>query len=767
MIPKAAIPILALCVRLTVAQATPILWQPGQAVPDWFPAEVPVLDASESVTHMGHLLDPPAGRRGFVTARDGRFVFEDGTRARFWGTNLTFDGALPPLEQADALSARLAKLGFNLVRLHHLDTSSAPRGIFDYSSGRSTVLVEEQLRKLDHLVAALARHGIYYDYNLHVGRRYFEADGLPAPLRLKQKVTTNFVDRLLVLQEEMATRLMTRVNTASGVRYCDDPALALVELSNESSMFSGLASGAFDGSGESALPAPYLKIYDQLWIEWLRKRYADDAALRRSWGARGLLADESLARGTVRAPRQKALPRMSPTRLEESLRFLAETQVRAHRRLAAHLRDLGVRVPITGTQHYDVLPGLAAQAEMDYIDTHGYWNPPRGKGRGKHIVPDASMVANPALHPGQKRGGLIAPIPRWALSKVAGKPFTVSEWNHCWPDPFAYELIPLAAAYADYHDWDGMMHFAYAQTVARACQPGPIEDPFAASRSPIHAALMPLAALIFHRGDLAVAPEPLVLHHDRQQLYEGVEKLLTGDWRSWWGKRVPWEVGLMRRVMRSFEAGRDGEAPPIDDPRERATDTGQIRWRIHEAGRRGHAEIAAPRVAGLIGALSGGRYQAGALSSEVDADCTLLAVSLNEEPLERAPKILVAVVGGERNRGQVVREGRLVELGRAPVETPLVRGSFSLQRAADAPPLVATALDLSGAALAPVPAEISGSTLKVDLGRAPALHILLAPAAETAPADRREPSVDIPQRPHLIRDVPLDPHRPGIDRDRF
>ena len=47
------------------------------------------------------LLDAPAGNRGFVTVRPaGHFYFEDGTRARFFGTNVGGRVCAPTKEEA-------------------------------------------------------------------------------------------------------------------------------------------------------------------------------------------------------------------------------------------------------------------------------------------------------------------------------------------------------------------------------------------------------------------------------------------------------------------------------------------------------------------------------------------------------------------------------------------------------------------------------------------------------------------------------------------
>jgi hypothetical protein len=45
---------------------------------------------------------------------------------------------------------------------------------------------------------------------------------------------------------------------------------------------------------------------------------------------------------------------------------------------------------------------------------------------------------------------------------VAGKPYTVSEVNHPFPNEYACEGIPILAAYAALHDWDGIFWYTLA-----------------------------------------------------------------------------------------------------------------------------------------------------------------------------------------------------------------------------------------------------------------------------------------------------------------
>lgn len=63
---------------------------------DWIPwkhAAEPAL--AGSALDMSFLLDAPAGRHGFLKVQGDRFVFEDGTEARFWGGNLFGEANFP------------------------------------------------------------------------------------------------------------------------------------------------------------------------------------------------------------------------------------------------------------------------------------------------------------------------------------------------------------------------------------------------------------------------------------------------------------------------------------------------------------------------------------------------------------------------------------------------------------------------------------------------------------------------------------------------
>lgn len=241
----------------------------------------------------------PAGAEGFVQVKDHRFVLSDtGRPIRFWATNLSIGGCFPPHDVAERMARRMATLGINCVRLHFIDAAGYPSGIWDargWGDIAHTTFRPEALDRLDYLVAQLKRHGIYTNINLHVARTYGPADGFP-PLGEGESVPRLgkgiglFYPRCIEEQERYARMLMRHVNSYTGNAYAEEPAVAMVEISNED----GLLSTYFGGFGSlDHLPEPYFEEIKNQWNEWLQRKYTSTDELRAAW------VDGKVAGGTV------------------------------------------------------------------------------------------------------------------------------------------------------------------------------------------------------------------------------------------------------------------------------------------------------------------------------------------------------------------------------------------------------------------------------------------------------------------------------------
>ena len=171
----------------------------------------------------------------------------------------------------------------------------------------------------------------------------------------------------------------------------------------------------------------------------------------RSGGREGLGAGESMAVGSVLLYG----PAETPARSADRYRFLAETEKKYFDGMYAFLKkDLGVKALVTGTIVFGPL-GLYAQSGMDFIDGHSYWQHPRFPGRpwdsGNWLIEQQSMADRPAH----------GTLQRLACESLAGKPFTVTEYNHPAPLDSQAETVPMFASYAAAQGWAGVWLFAY------------------------------------------------------------------------------------------------------------------------------------------------------------------------------------------------------------------------------------------------------------------------------------------------------------------
>ena len=266
---------------------------------EWYPFSFSEHLDPNSPANMGRLvLDAPAGKHGFVQAKDGHFYFEDGIRAKFWGTNLTFNANFPDKKQAEILADRIAFFGFNAVRLHHMDFYFEPSGIFEDKDPafknpqmkKTGHLSKKQLDWLDYLIYQLKQRGIYVDMNLLVSRHFTLADGVKDAdkLDMAAKPASMFDPKLIELQKQYAKDLLTHFNPYTKLRYRDDPAIALIEITNENSILeywqNNKLNGDFMEFKQDPIPEYYTQQLDRRWNEWLKQKYSTIEKLKDSWG---------------------------------------------------------------------------------------------------------------------------------------------------------------------------------------------------------------------------------------------------------------------------------------------------------------------------------------------------------------------------------------------------------------------------------------------------------------------------------------------------
>ncbi len=439
----------------------------------------PLTPADRIEAHEGHF---------YRVGADETVGTDDDSRVRFFGVNLSFDANFPEEADARALADTLSKLGVNAVRLHHLDSrltplEDRPRGVL--ATGPYPTWHEQGLRRLRGLIEALADKGIYVNLNLRVGYRIRpEVDALPEldesrMHRPNAAPLLNFHPEGIQRQIRYATELIERL----GLRR--NPALAMVEISNESSLLAAW----YRHEWRDATPPEYVGVLEAQWRAWLTQRYGSLTAACAQWAdclhdeaAGWLLTPDDLDRrepalaewldtwrrriealtgkATGRPPDPLARLADANPRVSDFLEFLADTDAGFYERMRTEVREAaGFDVAVGGTQvGYGGPLNHSALAGMDFLDDHFYVDHPHfpeghAQPRNWRVWHTSLMARDAAL------------LLRHALRREAGKPFLVTELNHPFPSLTGGELLPIMTTLALRQDWDGLFFYEYVSRV--------------------------------------------------------------------------------------------------------------------------------------------------------------------------------------------------------------------------------------------------------------------------------------------------------------
>ena len=217
---------------------------------------------------------------------DGHFT-SAGDPIRFWGVNITSGACFPPKDQASLIASRMRKMGINLVRFHHLDNNwSSNQGSIFNQNGITTSLNTTTLDRLFNFLASMKQEGIYANMNLHVSRTFSALDGVLYADSIPDfgKAVTMFDRQLIQLQKDYARQLLTTPNPYTGLAIVNDPVVAMVEITNENSIYGYWKSNWLMPFSEGGnILSRHADTLDMLWTQFLQEKYATQDALANSW----------------------------------------------------------------------------------------------------------------------------------------------------------------------------------------------------------------------------------------------------------------------------------------------------------------------------------------------------------------------------------------------------------------------------------------------------------------------------------------------------
>ena len=337
----------AVCMILS---AIPVFAVANPDTSTWFPYIIPTPDDVEGTPlDASGILDGPAGKHGFLTDTDNAdFVFEDGTKIKFFGVNITGETCYPSYENSVNLAKRIAQSGFNMVRIHLVDSGNRD-GIWGRKADGGRVINPGAMDRLCFLMNELKKRGIYIWIDQVLSRpstiddEFADMEALGDGL----KGYSYFDPQLLQFQKDFATMMFNWYNPYSGVKLKDDPSIAIVEFKNEDALTSFRTNNS---------PTYHAQI-EKMFNEWLVKKYGTRDNLINGWriytAAESnnkvvLEGGEDPVNGTVKFVGNEYDAEVYSARRQKDIKeFVAEIQANYFNQMRDHLRSLGVKCRIS------------------------------------------------------------------------------------------------------------------------------------------------------------------------------------------------------------------------------------------------------------------------------------------------------------------------------------------------------------------------------------------------------------------------------------
>jgi hypothetical protein len=301
-------------------------------------------------------------------------------------------------------------------------------------------------------------------------------------------------------------------------------------------------------------------------------------------------------------------------------------------------------------------------------------------------------------------------------SAVAGKPFTVSEVNHPFPNEYAAEGIPILAAYAAWQDWDGVFWYTLAHRDMVSAEPR-VSGHFDLAHDPVKMCQLTAGALMFVRGDAQSARRTVIRSYTMEQVRESIR--LPAAERPYFTPGFPLSLPLQHAMrIGSFEGPATGKFEgdarfPI------RSDTGELAWFI-SADRRGLVTVNTPRWQALVGFCGAEKQQTENMGLETETPFSAVTLSaMDDQPITKSSKLLLTACAGIANSNMQWNDKRvtLENWGNPPTVIEPVTGKVLLRNLSGVTGVTVQALDGGGRPLSPrLIAEKSGETWRAPLG---------------------------------------------------
>lgn len=360
-----------------------------------------------------------------------------------------------------------------------------------------------------------------------------------------------------------------------------------------------------------------------------------------------LEAGENLANKNIRRIDYAERGLFANQRVADLAEFYIKLQKDFMEDMRNFLRDsLGVTAPITGT---NALAGIQQGMEhenMDYYDDHAYWDHPDFPGVAWDMnnwrITNTSML---------KSSGYMAITSGISGIHLNNKPYTVSEYNHGFPNRFRTEMVHSVAAYGAFHGVDGIMYFDYNSDPDASWSTDKVPGFFAINRDHSIMGLFPAFAYAYRNGLIAEAT-PTIVNYSENDIFNSFKQDNNGRW----GKYVPYDMNL--QLTHSIRTGSYHSPTNFNPSSLPAVSTNTFTTSTNETSldkTTGILKTTTPKFQAITGALNAvTNITAGDLAVVSSNDFGSVSwLSLDNKPLNQSDTTLISVSSKLQNTGMI------------------------------------------------------------------------------------------------------------------
>ena len=415
-----------------------------------------------------------------VIGKSGHFEFEKrpGVPVRFFSACMgrefgSFFGA--PVEMKDkAMIERYAdqiqRAGYNLIRFW-ASSLRDDGGWFAPKEGwnvlKPGLFSQNVVDRMDYFVSCLKKRGVYVMISIMIPTFHFE-NAYPFG-NMEEKGWNLYLNPdSLKSWCEATEKVLTHKNPYTGMRWIDDPQIALIDCNNEQEFVFWRATDK----------------YAPLFREFLKKKYKDFAALKKAWGKE---ADELKSFEEIRTFHNLGLDKNGQV-LRDRAEFITEQESGLYRKEREFLRKIGFKGPVTSFLLGRSMRDCEVRKDFDFVSLNGYHAHPLGGGvqKGGRVAQASSIGAAANI------------IRGYNCVRQYGKPFTITEHGHTFWNKYRYEQGFIMGGYAALNGYDALTAFFMPVTTHRNY---PITT-YEIRHDPVSRAAELMTNLLFRREDV-------------------------------------------------------------------------------------------------------------------------------------------------------------------------------------------------------------------------------------------------------------------------